>query len=637
MLVAIDIETAAAPGYEGYEKAALDHHRNRITKIAYACEDMTTGCFNTVGEFNDWLGRLRCIGEPQFIGHNFKFDLKTLITKGAELTLSDYHHDTQLQAVASCDKIPERWLAEYEVKRTACNLKAGQAIHREAGQYSLKTLAPYHLGVEPFWEVADHANEDYAIKDALYTLKLFQWQQRLLEKNHCQSFYLTKLMPWARMILNAELRGVAIDLDAMRTKYEESAHQVTALKGELEQIWAEPIKLYQQEQIKKLKLRYVKLYQQQAVKKKAGRKLRERYRKLYEAALPQLEPFNPDSPTQMMWLLKEHFKLNVTTFEGDESTGKSVLKRLASEGRQDLEKFLDYRQHKKLSTSFFPSYFAMQWNGRLHCNFNLNGTRTGRLSSNEPNLQQVPGNLHHLFVAPPGRKLLCYDLSNIEPILIAYATECPMLCEIVLRGRNFHDVNTQVFFELEGVADSEIKVRYARERKVSKELGLLLLYGGGWRRIQESAQKHGFTWTESECKSKYRRFRQTYRAVFNYKQKLDTQLEEGYAVKNLMGRYYKIPNRDDVYMKGFNTFIQGSASDLLLESGRRAWEEYEKQSLDAAPILFVHDELLIDCASEHAERCEAILLEKLLGYTLNTVYGAIQLKAEGGIYDYWKK
>jgi DNA polymerase I-like protein with 3'-5' exonuclease and polymerase domains len=203
---------------------------------------------------------------------------------------------------------------------------------------------------------------------------------------------------------------------------------------------------------------------------------------------------------------------------------------------------------------------------------------------------------------------------------------------MLLDGTNFHDANAKVFFNLDAPS-KEIKERYPTERKIAKELGLLLLYGGGKKRIRESAQKYGITLTEMEAQGMYETFRNTYQAVYSYKKQLDGKLEVGEVVTNLLGRKYTIPNPEDVYMKGFNTMIQSSASDLLLEWGAR----FLDLAPLAEPLLYVHDELIIHVPNEQATEYEQKLLSILDQFNLETVFGRIKLKAEGGIFNSWQK
>jgi DNA polymerase I-like protein with 3'-5' exonuclease and polymerase domains len=638
MLLAIDIETAPADEFKDYEDAALDFHRNKITQIAWAAEDGRAGCFQTVSDLNNLLAER---SDWEFIGHNFKFDLKTLIEKGAHLTFDSYCHDTMLQAVANYDKTPESWLTEYNVKRAQKNTELGKNVHRNAGQYSLKTLAPYHLGIEPFWEVDGHDDAEYATKDALYTLQLFKKQREILRHQGTEKFYTEKLMPWARMILEAEYTGIQLDLEKMKSKWAEADQKAKEAQNRLVDLWQEPILYYEKIQRQKIEKQYegmksAAILKAKTDKTKASAEIR--YEALKEKALEKVEPFNMASPSQLMWLLRDYLQLDVTNLDGEDSTGKEVLKRLAEEGREDIKAFLDFRRYTKLSTAFFPSYNSMHWNGILHCNFNLNGTRTGRLSSSGPNLQQVPGDLHDLFIARPGYKLICYDLANIEPLLIAYASECPNLTALMIAGESFHDSNVKLFFDVpEETPLSEIKAKYPRERKVAKEIGLACLYGAGPKRIRASAMKYGFNLSESEVKRNYEKFKTYYKAIYDYKKELDKRLENGEAVKNLLGRQYTIPVKQDVYLKGFNTYIQSSASDLLIEGARRTRTELKQKDLDARPLLLVHDELVVEALEDQAPDVEKIIVKNILGFTLRTQLGEIKLKAEGGIHNHWSK
>lgn len=636
MLVVIDIETAPGQGFEAYEDAALDHHRNRITQIAWATTNGTSGVTQSIDELNKLIGEWRKSG-AEFGGQNFKFDLRTLITKGANLTSSDYAEDSMLQAVADYDKIPDNWLLEYENQRVELN-KAG-ASHRRSGKHGLKTLAPYILGVEPFWETNDHDNADYALTDAKHTLALIlEFNKRLKEKG-CYEFYRTKLMRWARMFLDAELYGLTLDTSLMESKKASSLQLLESARASLLEAWKAPMAAYLHDRQVELSDKYKQMTAAALAKptkaKRDEDKVHMKYANLYANAAAKLEPFNMDSPSQLMWLLRDYYDLDVHTVEGDESTGKSVLNKLAEDGRKDVESLLTYRKHSKLLKAFFPSYEAMQWNGRLHPSFNLNGTRTGRISCSSPNIQQTPADLHDLIIAGPGRKLICYDLSNIEPMLIAYLTECPVLCNLMINNISFHDDNVLTMFNLD-CSHADVKKLYPKQRAVSKTAGLALLYGAGPTRLQHIGMQADMPFTEAQAREIYGRFKKKYEAVFAYKKELGRRLERGEAVPNLLGRLFTIPNRDDVYMKDLNTLIQGSGSDILIESACRANEKCKEAGLDAYFLASVHDELIFSASDKDAVAADSIIKTAMLDYKLPTSYGPISLKCEGGIFDYWK-
>lgn len=635
MRLAIDIETAPAPGWETYERAALDHNRNRITLIA--TYDGTSGrVFRDIESFNRFISS--CPSGVSCVFHNGKFDLKTLITQGAALTFDDLHDDTQLMAVAHPDKIPDPWLVQYGMRRKEANEQLGQNVHREAGKHSLKTLAPYHLGVAPFWEVADHDNEEYALKDVTYTYKLAECLEAKLKEAGAYEFYKNRLIPWACMIGRAELAGIALDQDLMAQKEKEAEAGALQAKRRLDEMWAGAYQAYRELQEDEVRQEYTQKMQaavERLKDKSKAPKTAERYLDKMQKALDKIEPLNLDSPTQLTWLLRDHLGLDISTFKGDdESTGKPVLKRLGVT-RPDVSTFLDYRQHTKLATAFFPSYRSMQMRGAIYCGFNLNGTRTGRLSSSEPNLQQVPGSLHPLFIPRPGNKLICYDLSAIEPTVVAYLTEDHELCDLLINGGNFHSNNVRIFLGI-NATDKEIKENLQNERAMAKEVALALMYGAGSERIRESAQKFGMTWSQQFCREVHKRFKERYETVFRYKRELDKVLERGGTMQNAMGRILKIPYKQDVYMQGFNTLVQSSASDMLLDAACRADASLRTKGL-YTPRLFVHDEVVAEAPEAHAELVSTTYKMAMEAFKLPTAYGLIPVKAEGGLRDKWEK
>lgn len=639
MNYALDIETDQDAGL--IEDEALDAWRNKITCIGVVDDNDTGVVYRDWTAFAQWLGSLT--PNDKLITHGGKFDFKTLIAKGFGLRVEQYVEDTMLQAVALSHKIPERWLEQYEALRKEVNsiLKTKKDVHRKAGPYSLKTLAPHRLAVQPFWEPEHKDNDDYVLTDARYTLRLWHEQNKLLKEDGTFDFYQNKLMPWARMLLKAELTGVAIDFKALEAGKAQAAQIAAESSARLHEMWKPAYIEWHSKQVREVQAEYAAMTQA-AIEKKVDKpqmweKIKVRYDKLRDNAIAKIpHQMNLASPPQLLWILKDFYGLDVTDFEEDETTGRSVLNRLAEEGRKDVEELLKFRQASKLATAFFPSYESMAVGGRLHCSFNLTGTRTGRLSASKPNLQQVPDHLHKLFIAGPGKKLLCYDLSGIEPVVIAYLTEDATLCDLLINGGNFHNQNTRIFFGLEGVPDDVIKSEYKKERDVAKETGLAILYGAGPRRLQESTNRRAMPFSFVDCRYMVRKLKEEYKEVWDFKQALDKSLETE-PMTNLLGRKLAIANTEDIYMKGFNTLVQSSASDMLLEAARKATEEWEQKDINATAILFVHDEVVVEVDEAQAEEAKNILLKHLTGYRLETKWGLVPVTAEGGIYDYWKK
>lgn len=626
-LLALDIETTSPTDDKDL---ALDPHRNVITKIAlYEPKDPR------VVDDVKYLAGLYDPSLYQLVTHGGKFDFKTLIAKDAPLAVDDMVHDTLSMAVTFPHKIPEAWLLEYDAQRQRLNEALGKNVHRNAGGYSLKTLAPYFLGVEPFWETDDHANDEYVLKDAKYTYELAQFFLNEFTEPQYQ-FYL-RLQRWTRMLLKAEIQGASLDFDVLAKHEIGSDQKEKDARTQLTEEWMSHFEAW--DDIKSLEV--IGTYEEML--KKAYAKVKEptpektqklmlRYEGLRSKALEKIEPFNLGSPMQLKWLFKERLGEDITTFSGDEeSTGRAVLERLAGQGVAGVETFLKWRKANKLVTAFFPSYRSMANKGRIHTNYNVSGTRTGRLSSSGPNLQQIPKDIMDIFCAPIGKKLVYRDVSAIEPRLIAYETEDPNLCRIFLDGSDFHSFNVRTALQIEE-DDATIKKDFKNERDLMKEVGLALMYGAGWRRIQECAAKRGFSWSEKFCKQLYRRFAQTYERVWEFKEALETSIRSGEVITNILGRPLAY-DMERLHMQSLNTKIQSGGSDILLESVFRASDMAVERKLDYNPVLLIHDAAVIECVDKDAQRVYDLLGEAISAWEFDTVWGRIPLLSEGGIYQ----
>jgi DNA polymerase I-like protein with 3'-5' exonuclease and polymerase domains len=642
-LVCLDIETECALNCQGRCEHALDSHRNRITVVGLVYEkdgELRCECFRDLALLRS---RLDSLGDYSLVGHNLKFDLRTLAVKGLDLR-SKFGADTQLMASVLTTKVSDEYLRWYSEERARRNklLPKGYS-HRPGSLHSLKVLAPYFLGVPAFWEdPTNHDSDEYVLKDVEYTYRLFHKLKALLIEERSYDFYNDRLLPWTRMLLDCELQGIQVDLEEMEKADLDAKKESEEAALKLRELWAQAYRAYEKLEYAAIKNKYDAMADKAIQKLKNPtperiQKVRTRYVQLAFDAAIKVDPLNLDSPTQLTWLLKEHLGLDIEDFDGEETTGKAVLARLAGEGRNDIETFLTYRKKRKLTTAFFPSYREKNVNGIIHCSFNPGGARTGRLSSSNPNLQQIERNLKRLFVARPGYKLAAYDMAAIEPALIAYYTSDLNLFDIVSRGQDFHGYNTKIFFDLQ-CEPGEVKKKYALEREVGKEVGLSLLYGAGINRLMESAQKRGFVWGPKEARYKLDRFKEFYEGVYRFRQEvLNPVLQSGQIVTNLLGRPFRIDDPMDVHLQGLNTLIQGGASDLVLESGRRMQVNFEASQLDARPLVFEHDCIVTEFREDLEAQVLPIIENCMTTYKLVCDLGPIPLKVDGKVSKCWEK
>ena len=309
--MALDIETSNNSGIEHHN---LHHKKNIITAVA----------FGNSREVNVYKTDFPKIEFP-FVAHGGKFDCKTLHGKSLLSNLSLYKHDTMLMAAVLTEKIPEYWLVNYENQRRAkndeireiykkCGKKITKDVHRLARGHSLKTLAPYFLGVEPFWETHDHSDEEYVKKDVIYTHMLYEELSRRLRREGSWSFYEEWLMPKNLMVLNGELFGASLDVNLLELERLKTSIKKINVEKSLKEIWGPQINKWVDLKKQSLYLNYKKkcevaLHKSWAKKTNnpgSENKIIERYKRLLEAAeKKETYTFNFGSPEQISWLLKE--------------------------------------------------------------------------------------------------------------------------------------------------------------------------------------------------------------------------------------------------------------------------------------------------------------------------------------------
>jgi DNA polymerase I-like protein with 3'-5' exonuclease and polymerase domains len=638
--VSLDIETKC--NVSDCEKVQCNHGLNPFTSdiscIGVWYESENRGeVFRDLEKFKSWLNY-----HPgyHFVGHNFKFDLYALHHNGIDIPLDRWRHDTHLMALADPYKVDQGYLSWYEELRKKKNSDLPKGVsHREGKKHSLKVLAPYYLKVDPFWEnPMDHDSDEYVLKDCKYTAKLETALRKRLLQVGAFNFYEDYLLPWTKVLLQAEMRGVKIDLGILNNEMYVAEGNSQKLKEELRNSWGDGYKQYRQDQIDKLKATYegkckaaIKRLKKPTVEKIANTDIR--YKDLYTKAVAKVPlEINLESPKQLTWLFKDYLGLDITNFNKDNSTAKAVLQRLAGEGREDIKTFLEYRRQLK-KMDFCASYKEKHHNGILHCSFNPGGTKTGRLSSSKPNLQQVDEELRSIFVARPGYKLICRDMSSIEAMLIGYYTEDPVLLDLVFQGHKLHGYNASLYFPYVECHPNEVKSNFPVEYKFAKTLGYALFYGAGKGRIEQTALEFGFTdWDEKTCAEAVSNFRNKYQKVMQFKKGLD-ELALNQPIKNIFGRQRFFADREDIYMQNFNSLVQGTASDLVQESAKRFCEKAPWANV----LLEVHDEIVAEVPEDRAGEGFNLLHQCMTSFDLMTSKGRIPLNTEGEIADCWSK
>jgi DNA polymerase-1 len=328
------------------------------------------------------------------------------------------------------------------------------------------------------------------------------------------------------------------------------------------------------------------------------------------------EPVNLNSGPQIAKLLFEKFKLKPgRRTKTGYSTDSEVLEALAAE-HPFPKLLLEFRTLAKLKSTYFDALPAERdaTDGRVHTTFEQTGAATGRLSSSDPNLQNIPMRtpqgraIRRAFVAAPGSMLVGADYSQIELRVMAHLSGDPNLIEAFRSGEDVHASTARRIF---GVASGELDPALRARAKI---VNFGVMYGMGARSL---AQQMGIALSDAQdFISGYFR---VYAGVRAY---LDRTLEEARTrgwVATLMGRRRYLPSlanadglqRSNAERAAINTPIQGSAADLVKLAMLRVDAELSRAARGARLLLQVHDELLVECREGETEAVSALLKREM--------------------------
>jgi len=328
--------------------------------------------------------------------------------------------------------------------------------------------------------------------------------------------------------------------------------------------------------------------------------------------------FNINSPKQLGDVLFNQLNLPKPVKYGKGktiSTAVDVLEEL-SESHEVPKLVLDYRQLSKLKSTYVDALPVLIDPGtqRVHTTFNQTGTTTGRLSSTNPNLQNIPirtelgREIRAAFIAEAGHVLLSADYSQIELRLLAHFSEDPLLVEAFRRGDDIHALTASQVF---GVPPLMID---AEHRRRAKAVNFGIVYG-----LSPFGLSQQLGIEQREAKRFIDAYFEKYVGVRKFIDRVLEETRREQSVKTLFGRSRPIPdiNSKNANMRGFaertavNTPLQGTAADLIKLAMIRLDEEVRKRRLKSRMLLQVHDELLFEVPEPEIETMRELVQEKM--------------------------
>ena len=487
------------------------------------------------------------------IGQNIKYDMLVLHKYGVTVSPVD---DTMLLSYV---------------------LNAGR------GNHNMDFLAEKHLGHKTitydevtgtgkarvtFAEVPLDKALAYAAEDADVTMQLWQKLKPEVIAKHLVTLYETIERPLIGVIVAMEARGIRVDPSLL-----------SSLSNDLGQ-------------------RLVKLEEQ--IHKIAGR------------------PFNIGSPKQLGEILFDEMKLEggKKSKTGSYATGADVLERLAEEGNPIAQRVLDWRQLSKLKSTYTDA-LAEQINpttGRVHTSYAMAIASTGRLSSSDPNLQNIPirteegRKIRHAFIAPPGRKLISADYSQIELRLLAHIADIDVLKSAFKNAQDIHAITASQMF---GVPIENVNNDLRRK---AKTINFGIIYGISAHGL---AMRLGIS--RGEAAAYIDAYFKQYPGIVEYMDVTKKFARTHGYVKTLFGRLCHLPGIHDKNpsMRSFseraaiNAPLQGTAADII----KRAMIGVEQAlaGSESHMLLQVHDELVVETSAEEAEKVSATVKKVMEG------------------------
>ena len=334
--------------------------------------------------------------------------------------------------------------------------------------------------------------------------------------------------------------------------------------------------------------------------------------------------FNPDSPKQLAVVLFEELQLPVIKkVKTGPSTDSGVLEQLACE--HELPGIvLEYRKLTKLLGTYVKS-LASSINprtGRIHTSFHQAGTATGRLSSSDPNLQNIPirtpqgRKIRSAFIAPPGTVLLSADYSQIELRMLAHLCADRTLCEAFTADKDIHRI---VAAEVFGVPADEVT---SEQRARAKTVNFGIIYG---------QTAHGLSRTlrisRTEAGEYIRSYRSRFPEIDKFLKSCIAHAQEHGYVETIFARRRKIPEIDSrnpqrrafAERLALNSVVQGSAADLIKRAMINIAARLTAETRPSRMLLQIHDELVFETPEAAAESDREMIVAEMCGAVELTV------------------
>ncbi|MEE8236505.1 MAG: DNA polymerase I [Gammaproteobacteria bacterium] len=508
------------------------------------------------------------------VGHHLKYDAHILENHG--VTLRGMRFDSMLES--------------YVLNSTATRHDMNSTAHKYLNLETIRfeDVAGKGAGQLRFDQVDLDRAAPYAAEDADITLRLHRKLWPMLEATGSLAKLYTSIeQPLVPVLQRIEHRGVLVDEKRLAKQSTELTKKIAALEKK--------------------------------VHKEAGRK------------------FNLGSPKQLQELLFDELGLPVIrkTPKGQPSTAEDVLQKLAEEFILP-ELILDYRALSKLKSTYtdkLPQQICAR-TGRIHTSYHQAVAATGRLSSSDPNLQNIPirteegRRIRQAFIAPPGYSLLAADYSQIELRIMAHISGDQGLLQAFADDLDIHRATAAEVF---GVPPDEVS---DDQRRSAKAINFGLIYG-----MSPFGLSRQLGISLDEARGYTELYFDRYPGVQDYMKRTRQQAKEQGFVETVFGRRLYLPDiqarqaqrRQYAERSAINAPMQGTAADIIKKAMLAVDDWLQNDGVDARMIMQVHDELVLEVHSDMADEAAARVAELMGGAATLQV----PLKVDTGIGSNW--
>lgn len=350
------------------------------------------------------------------------------------------------------------------------------------------------------------------------------------------------------------------------------------------------------------------------------------------------EEFNINSPKQLGPVLFERLELKpAKKTKTGYATGAEVLEKLRGK-HPVIEKILEYRQLTKLKSTYCDGLAAVvnKETGKIHSMFNQTVTVTGRLSSAEPNLQNIPvrtalgREIRKMFIAGEGNVLLDADYSQIELRILAHLSGDKVMTEAYKNGDDIHSVTAAQVF------DVPLEEVTSKMRSFAKTVNFGIVYGMG-----EFSLAQDLKISIAEAKKYIANYKARYSGMNEYLEATKEKAKEDGFVRTLYGRVRYIPElrSPNFNIRSFgeraasNAPIQGTAADIIKIAMVRVYKRLKEEGLRSKLILQVHDELILEVPEDEISKAETVLREEMENAATLSVPLAVEMAHGKSWYD----